>query len=237
MVSLETSATLQCRPARAQTSPGCTTSRAPHPTAPSNHPGSAPAAASLLPTRTPTNPRTARGARAERCAGASPTPPIAARRRPGSLDATRPTLCVSYNAVRRTACRSSARDVTSVTSATIARRVLWAGHSVRAAALHHPGSPTRAMAYTEFTDRDGTSWRVWETRPRSPQRLTGLAREWAEGWLTFQSSSERRRLAPVPAGWEGLSPERLDLLRRLAQPATREAGTDTHLDREERPPA
>jgi hypothetical protein len=92
------------------------------------------------------------------------------------------------------------------------------------------------MAYAEFTDRDGTSWKVWETRPRSPQRLTALPREWAEGWLTFQSSSESVRLAPVPAGWDQLPPERLDLLRRLAQTARRgDAGTT--IDREERPPA
>jgi hypothetical protein len=93
------------------------------------------------------------------------------------------------------------------------------------------------MAYAEFTDRDGTTWRVWETRPRSPQRLTGLPREWAQGWLTFQSSSEMLRLAPVPEGWEQLSPERLDLLRRIAQPVTRAARRNADLDREERPPA
>jgi hypothetical protein len=93
------------------------------------------------------------------------------------------------------------------------------------------------MAYAEFTDRDGTSWRVWETRPRSPQRLTGLHEEWAEGWLTFQSSSHTLRLAPVPPGWEGFSPKRLDLLRRLAKPATRGVGTDTAVDSDERPPA
>jgi hypothetical protein len=93
------------------------------------------------------------------------------------------------------------------------------------------------MAYAEFTDRDGTSWRVWETRPRSPQRLTGLPQEWARGWLTFESSSETLRLAPVPAGWEQFSPARLDLLRRLAQPATPGSRTDAAVDREERPPA
>jgi hypothetical protein len=89
------------------------------------------------------------------------------------------------------------------------------------------------MAYTEFTDRDGTSWRVWETRPHSPQRVTGLPQEWAGGWLTFQSSSRTLRLAPVPEGWEQLPPERLDLLRRLAQPVTQRAGTDAAADRED----
>jgi hypothetical protein len=97
-------------------------------------------------------------------------------------------------------------------------------------------SPTRVMAYAEFADRDGTSWRVWETRPRAPQRLTGLPEEWARGWLTFQSGSETLRLAPVPDGWERFPPERLDLLRRLAQPAARGAGPGSAIDREERPP-
>jgi hypothetical protein len=89
------------------------------------------------------------------------------------------------------------------------------------------------MAYTEYTDSDGVPWRVWETRPRSPQTLSA---EWAEGWLTFESPSQKLRLAPVPAGWQAFSPDRLDRLRRLAHPVTRGTRSDAALDRDNQPP-
>jgi len=57
------------------------------------------------------------------------------------------------------------------------------------------------MPIKEFTDPDGVSWRVWATNP-----TRGNVRpHFAAGWLTFESADERRRLAPVPAGWEDAS--------------------------------
>jgi hypothetical protein len=68
----------------------------------------------------------------------------------------------------------------------------------------------------EFTDRKGIPWRVWDVYPSergkagpseremATAELKGRFRsaELAEGWLCFESSSERRRLAPIPPEWE-----------------------------------
>ena len=73
------------------------------------------------------------------------------------------------------------------------------------------------MASRHFTDRDGAQWRVWSTIPRDSRScLPGFE----QGWLTFEhdSSGERRRLAPIPAGWEAMADDRMLLLCRLAQP-------------------
>jgi hypothetical protein len=74
------------------------------------------------------------------------------------------------------------------------------------------------MSYAEYTDREGREWRVWYTRPLLAEVVSILPSEWKEGWLTFESRGDKLRLAPVPSGWERLSPERLDLLRRAAAP-------------------
>ena len=90
------------------------------------------------------------------------------------------------------------------------------------------------MAYAEFTDRAGKSWRVWFTRPRLSEVLTILPGDWKEGWLTFESGDEKRRLAPVPAGWERLTPQRLELLCRMAEPTGLAPRAHDVLHREEK---
>jgi hypothetical protein len=39
-----------------------------------------------------------------------------------------------------------------------------------------------------------------------------------EGWLCFQGGEEKRRLTPVPSGWESFPDEKLHLLYRMAKP-------------------
>ncbi len=78
----------------------------------------------------------------------------------------------------------------------------------------------------EFTDVQGNQWIVWEVYPRLLERrllrerralgrgnvdrrhdLVGratLPRQILGGWLAFQSSHERRRVMPVPDGWDDL---------------------------------
>ena len=90
------------------------------------------------------------------------------------------------------------------------------------------------MAYAEFNDKTGRSWRVWHTLPRLAEVLSALPPAWKQGWLTFESDTEKRRLAPFPANWETLPPARLELLCRMAQPATQPAATQALLHREER---
>jgi hypothetical protein len=46
---------------------------------------------------------------------------------------------------------------------------------------------------------------VWSTVPHSP----GVLHTMKSGWLTFESANARRRLVPIPEGWEDASPARL----------------------------
>jgi hypothetical protein len=74
------------------------------------------------------------------------------------------------------------------------------------------------MPMREFTDSSGVAWRVWNTRP-SISLLYGEALR--EGWLTFESPTQRRRLAPIPEGWEEMSEERLEVISRGATEVSR----------------
>ena len=76
----------------------------------------------------------------------------------------------------------------------------------------------REMAHREFTDSSGTTWMVWGTTPSAGSVLGG---EMRDGWLTFESDGERRRLAPIPRNWEEAAPDRLELYCRAAQAVTR----------------
>ena len=74
------------------------------------------------------------------------------------------------------------------------------------------------MAHREFTDSRGISWMVWSTTPSAGSVLGG---EMRQGWLTFESDGERRRLVPIPNNWEEAASERLELYCRAAQAVAR----------------
>ena len=78
-----------------------------------------------------------------------------------------------------------------------------------------------------FIDAGGTEWRVWQV---SPAGQTGSANAtevfsrtslngtpFANGWLCFESPLEKRRLAPIPDGWEFLD---AGILEQLCSNAT-----------------
>jgi hypothetical protein len=73
------------------------------------------------------------------------------------------------------------------------------------------------MALRTFLAADGTRWSVWRVEPAR----VGSAPRTLTAWLAFvdERSTECRRLFEVPDNWETLPPERLDLLRRMAEPA------------------
>ena len=88
------------------------------------------------------------------------------------------------------------------------------------------------MPYRTFADEQGRSWEIWDVRPErverranerrrerptpwtgperraNPERRTHieprmrLAHPLAEGWLVFKCEDEKRRLAPIPPGWD-----------------------------------
>jgi hypothetical protein len=59
------------------------------------------------------------------------------------------------------------------------------------------------MITRRCTDRTGTAWEVFEVFPAAERRVVERVPEsFRGGWLCFQSFTERRRLAPIPLGWE-----------------------------------
>lgn len=72
----------------------------------------------------------------------------------------------------------------------------------------------------EYKDRKGVQWRVWDVYPEprisGPSRLAeGLLnhfphKDLSEGWLCFESAIEKRRVAPIPYGWELMPPASLE---------------------------
>jgi hypothetical protein len=50
---------------------------------------------------------------------------------------------------------------------------------------------------------ENAEWDVWDVRPQARAGSVGNGME--NGWLCFQSGSRRRRLAPIPDGWNDLS--------------------------------
>ena len=90
-----------------------------------------------------------------------------------------------------------------------------------------------------FIDAGGTEWRVWQVLPSllEAQPDTGDVRTrmslrgtpFANGWLCFESADEKRRLAPIPEGWEFLDTPVLERLCGTAQhvPARRRGAEGT----------
>ena len=78
----------------------------------------------------------------------------------------------------------------------------------------------------DFTDADGTQWRVWDVNPAVYARDSSeqLKRRLSipPGWLCFSSGTERRRLAPIPHGWEVMDATGLCGLCDLAKIVQRE---------------
>jgi hypothetical protein len=62
---------------------------------------------------------------------------------------------------------------------------------------------TGATEVPTFLDEGLRQWEVREIRqPLLPNRIGLLAPpEFSTGWLLFSSGAERRRFAPLPAGW------------------------------------
>jgi len=91
------------------------------------------------------------------------------------------------------------------------------------------------MAHRIFQDLNGRTWQAWAVAPAEPEQRapdaadlanTGLrprrtmrvelGPQWANGWLTFETPGEKRRLAPSPAGWSEFSDEVLAQLCAMA---------------------
>lgn len=82
------------------------------------------------------------------------------------------------------------------------------------------------MAVRVFTDRDGHEWSVWKVQPTSS--TAGLQERFQGGWLCFERADgdgrARLPLDEAPPGWESLPNERLAMLVRVADAASRPRG-------------
>jgi hypothetical protein len=79
------------------------------------------------------------------------------------------------------------------------------------------------MPLREYKDREGTKWRVWDITPDSlheSARSGAYLQGFVDGWLVFENedATEKRRLYPVPRGWEEEDSEELERLRESAEP-------------------
>ncbi|HEX5727397.1 MAG TPA: hypothetical protein VFX98_18130 [Longimicrobiaceae bacterium] len=110
------------------------------------------------------------------------------------------------------------------------------------------------MALRSFTDSAGEEWRVWSVLPHSPvgverrqddrRRNSGdgyagperrrherrvrtptlLTPGLESGWLCFENHHDKRRLTPIPRGWEERPEAELEELCRQATSVTRRDG-------------
>ncbi|HEU0014737.1 MAG TPA: hypothetical protein VFQ45_13710 [Longimicrobium sp.] len=71
-----------------------------------------------------------------------------------------------------------------------------------------------------FVDPLGRAWQVWNVAPSRKSDLF-LPATMADGWLCFECADEKRRLHPVPPGWEELPEAELWPLAQTAQPVQR----------------
>lgn len=81
------------------------------------------------------------------------------------------------------------------------------------------------MAVREFTDSRGVDWRVWDVTPIHMHPVTrgeDYMANLRDGWLSFESGREKRRLErPYPADWNVLPIRDLEELCRRATPVRR----------------
>ena len=87
------------------------------------------------------------------------------------------------------------------------------------------------MAVRDFIDATGVTWRVWPVTPESLQPKTAAEDylgEYGDGWLCFESPTERRRLARYPVRWDELTDAELGTLLKAA--AIVRGRKTTHLD-------
>lgn len=82
------------------------------------------------------------------------------------------------------------------------------------------------MAARTFISPDGTVWQAWNVNPgehaqRPVHARLHLPESMTAGWLCFESEFEKRRLHPIPPGWEDHSEEQLWTFCLEAQPVVR----------------
>lgn len=100
----------------------------------------------------------------------------------------------------------------------IQRAASWSMGDAEAAA-------SLGATHRNFTDAHGVWWDVFAVYPEvrlSPHsKLKGT---FQQGWLCFDSGSEKRRLSPIPEDWRTVSDEDLEQLAQGADVASKRRG-------------
>ena len=81
-----------------------------------------------------------------------------------------------------------------------------------------------------FRDSTGMEWTVFEVR-----RAVSAKGDWSylpsgfsDGWLCFECGEEKRRLAPVPEGWDRADDETIEQWCCSAKPVVRRKNDHEH---------
>ena len=63
----------------------------------------------------------------------------------------------------------------------------------------------------QIRDAAGNEWMVYEVNPVSSEwrSIESLPEGYRGGWLCFESTTEKRRLTPLPPGWQDLTLDQL----------------------------
>jgi hypothetical protein len=76
------------------------------------------------------------------------------------------------------------------------------------------------MALRSFIDSAGRGWRVWNVVPQHGWDDT-LTPGLGGGWLCFEHGDEKRRLSPIPGGWESAGADAMERYLHEASPVPR----------------
>lgn len=59
------------------------------------------------------------------------------------------------------------------------------------------------MTHRIFLDTEGMEWTVWDVHPTAREGMPRVTERLRTGWLALQNlDSGRRRVAPIPHGWQ-----------------------------------
>jgi hypothetical protein len=95
----------------------------------------------------------------------------------------------------------------------------------------------QSVTHRLFDDSRGVRWDVWAVNPEAwPSQLSALPGTFQSGWLVFESVGEKRRLSPIPAGWQSMPADELERLCERADVAPRRTRTQGGAFSEGAPP-
>jgi hypothetical protein len=90
---------------------------------------------------------------------------------------------------------------------------------------------TAIGAHRLFVDEEGVHWDAFAVLPTTDARaMARLPEPFQQGWLCFESATEKRRLGPIPEEWQSVSEDELLRFRDAAQPVPHRITPPGHQD-------